>query len=157
MNITFTFLESLRSETFPERLLKCSCGDPNIIPKVYISGNSDVLILWHLHIYIHKFDLCCQHSQVKCSTLWTEQLYIYMYICGISTTNCHYTVFHGLNPIFRWLYDTIFICSKNKNSWKLTAVPKKFQTWILNTSNLICLNALFNQLSYNCRMKSLFY
>ena len=42
-----------------------------------------------------------------------------VYICGISTTtSCHYTVFHGLNPIFRWLYDTIFICSKNKNQAK---------------------------------------
>ena len=56
----------------------------------------------------------------------------------IKKTNCHYTVFHGLNPIFRWLYDTIFIGSKNKNPWKLTAVCNKFQTWILNTSNLIC-------------------
>ena len=52
---------------------------------------------------------------------------------------CHYTVFHGLNPIFRWLYNTIFICSKNKNTWKLTAMRNKFQTWIMNTSNLICL------------------
>ena len=52
---------------------------------------------------------------------------------------CHYTVFLGLNPIFRWLYNTIFICSKNKNTWKLTAMRNKFQTWIMNTSNLICL------------------
>ena len=28
----------------------------------------------------------------------------------------HYTVFHVLKPILRWLYDTIFICSKNKNT-----------------------------------------
>ena len=34
-----------------------------------------------------------------------------IYMRGISTkTNCHYTVFHGWNPIFRWLADTIF-CS----------------------------------------------
>ena len=35
-------------------------------------------------------------------------------------------------------YDTIFICSKNINTWKLTLVRNKFQAWILNTSNLIC-------------------
>ena len=43
----------------------------------------------------------------------------FVYIWGISTTtSCHYPVFHGLNAIFRWLYDTLFICSKNKNQAK---------------------------------------
>ena len=43
------------------------------------------------------------------------------------------------NSVFRWLYDTIFICSKNKNTWKLTAVRNISQTCLLNTLNLICL------------------
>ena len=48
--------------------------------------------------------------------------------------------FMGLtNSVFRWLYDTIFICSKNKNTWKLTAVRNISQTCLLNTLNLICL------------------
>ena len=49
------------------------------------------------------------------------------------------TLFHGLNLIFRWFCDTIFICPKTKNSLKLTTVHNTFQTWIRNTSNLICL------------------
>ena len=32
---------------------------------------------------------------------------------------------------------TIFICSKNKNTWEMTARRNKFQAWILNTSNMI--------------------
>ena len=46
MNITFTFLESL-DQRLPEKVYrKCNCGDPNIIPKVQISGNSDVMMIW---------------------------------------------------------------------------------------------------------------
>ena len=44
-----------------------------------------------------------------------------------------------VEPNLQRLYDTIFICSKNKNIWKLTVVRNKFQIWTLNTSNLICL------------------
>ena len=44
-----------------------------------------------------------------------------------------------VEPNLQRLYDTIFICSKNKNIWKLTVVRNKFQIWTLNTSNLISL------------------
>ena len=36
-------------------------------------------------------------------------IYIYIYLWWILTTTtiCHYTVFHGFYPIFRWLHNTI--------------------------------------------------
>ena len=40
INATFTF--------FHQKVYrKCSCGNPSIILKVQISGNSDVLVFWH--------------------------------------------------------------------------------------------------------------
>ena len=71
-------------------------------------------------------------------------IHIYIYIYISTTTNCHYIAFHGLNPIFRWLYNTIFIRSKKE----------------IHESRLQCIThfksyALFNQLSYSFRMKTL--
>ena len=107
--------------------------------------NSQILLTYiyiciYIYIYIYMHIYIIFMLSTLSSKLLDAMNGAVIYIWGISiTTNSHYTVFHGLNPIFRWLYDAIFICSKNKNIWKSTTVRNKFQTWKLNTSNLICL------------------
>ena len=59
-----------------------------------------------------------------------------IYMWGISsTTNCHYTVFHGLNPIFRWLYDTTehlsVLKTKIHENWLQCITSFKHEYWIL--------------------------
>ena len=102
---------------------------------IYIYEYIYIYINIYIYIYIYmRFMLSALSSKVL------EALKgVVIYVWGILTTiNCYYTVFHELNPVFRWFCDTIFICSKNKSTWKLTPAYSTFQRTILNTSNLKC-------------------
>ena len=60
---------------------------------IYLPTHTHTYIYIYIYIYIHLYIYI--------------YIYIYIYLWGISTTtNCHYTIFHGLNGlslIFRWL------------------------------------------------------
>ena len=59
MNITFTFLESLRSETPPESLSKMQLwGDPNTIPNIIAQRKlrgADILAFIYIVIYVYIY------------------------------------------------------------------------------------------------------
>ena len=103
-------------------------------------------VLWWNFVPIAAPGICCLNMYIYIYMQYMQLVVVDTSVCmelstttnciTTTTTNCHYTVFHGLNPIFRCLYYTIFICSKNKNTWKLSAVRSKFQTWIPNTEYL---------------------
>ena len=101
--------------------------------QVWVSCNSFRQRMKWLGLFSH----CLCITGYQCDDLLEGFFFLVLYIYEHQPIAI--TLFHGLNLIFRWFCDTIFICPKTKNSLKLTTVHNTFQTWIRNTSNLICL------------------